>query len=66
MQLISKINKGICFLLIVIDIFIKYTWVIYLKDRRSITINYAFQKILDESNHKIEQNIDGWREYILQ
>ena len=59
MQLISKINKGICFLLIVIDIFIKYTWVIYLKDKRSITINYAFQKILDEFNHKIERNIDG-------
>ena len=27
-QLISKFNKGICFLLCVIDIFSKYTWLI--------------------------------------
>ena len=32
MQLISKFNKGICFLLLcVIDIFSKWTWVIPLK-----------------------------------
>ena len=32
MQLISKFNKEIRFLLCVIDIFIKYVWVISLKD----------------------------------
>ena len=52
MQLISKFNKGVCFLLCVIDIFSKYTQVIPLKDRRGITITNAFQKILDESNRK--------------
>ena len=33
MQLISKFNKEIRFLLCVIDIFIKYVWVISLKDK---------------------------------
>ena len=46
MPLISKFNKGIRFLLYVIDIFSKYAWVIPLKDKRCITITNAFQKIL--------------------
>ena len=33
MQLLSKFNKEIRFLLCVIDIFIKYVWVISLKDK---------------------------------
>ena len=33
MQLISKFNKEIRFLLCVIDIFLKYVWVISLKDK---------------------------------
>ena len=52
MQLISKFNKGIRFLLYVIDIFSKYAWVIPLKDKRGITITNAFQKVLHESNQK--------------
>ena len=51
-QLISKFNKGILFLLCVIDIFSKYTLVIPFKDRKGITITNAFQKTLDESNRK--------------
>ena len=43
-QLISKINKGIRFLLRVIDIFSKYAWVIPLKNKKGITITNAFQK----------------------
>ena len=34
MQLLSKYNKGIRFLLCVIDIFSKYAWVVPLKDKR--------------------------------
>ena len=34
MQLISKYNKGINFLLCVIDIFSKYVWVVPLKDKK--------------------------------
>ena len=51
-QLISKVNKEIRILLCVIDIFIKYAWVIPLKDKRGITITNALQKILDKSNRK--------------
>ena len=42
-QLISKFNKGIRFLLCVIDIFNKYAWVLPLKDKRGITITNAFK-----------------------
>ena len=52
MQLLSKFNKGICFLLCVIDIFSKYAWVIHLKDKKATKITNALQKILDESNLK--------------
>ena len=34
MQLLSKVNKGIRFLLCVIDIFSKYAWVVPLKDKK--------------------------------
>ena len=52
MQLLSKLNKGICFLLYVIDIFSKYTWVVPLKGKNVITIADAFQKRLDKSGPK--------------
>ena len=52
MQLISKFNKGFWFLLCVIDIYSKYSWVIPLNNKKCITITNAFQKILDESNRK--------------
>ena len=52
MQLISKFNTGIRFLLCLIDIFSKYRWVILFKDKNGITVTNAFQKILDESNRK--------------
>ena len=52
MQLISKFNKEICFLLCVLDIFSKYACVIPLKDKKGITITNAFQRILKESNRK--------------
>ena len=55
MQLISKFNEGICFLLCVIDIYSKYAWVIPVKDKKGITITNAFQKVLDESNRKPSQ-----------
>ena len=52
MQLISKFNKGLRFLLCVIDIFSKYACVVPLKDKKGVTITNAFQKILKESNGK--------------
>ena len=46
MQLISKFNKGFRFVLCIIDIFSKYTWVVFLKDKNGISIVNAYQKIL--------------------
>ena len=55
MQLISKYNKGFCFLC-VINIYGKYAWLVPLKDKKSITITNAFQKLLDESKRKLNKN----------
>ena len=52
MQLINKYNKGIWYLLCVIDLFRKYAGVVPLKDRKGITIVNAFQSILDSSKRK--------------
>ena len=52
MQLLSKINKEFRFLLCVIDIYSKYTWVVPLKGKKGITIVNAFQKIVKESTRK--------------
>ena len=52
MQLLSKCNKGIRFLLCVIDIFSKYAWVVSLKDKKGISIVKAFQIILKQSNSR--------------
>ena len=52
MQLLSKYNKGIRFLLCVIDIFSKYAWVVPLKDKKGVSIAAAFQSILKQSNRK--------------
>ena len=52
MQLISKYNKGIRYLLCVIDLSSKYAWVVPLKDKKGVSIVNAFQKILDSSKRK--------------
>ena len=44
-QLISKFNKGIHFLLCVIDTFSKYTWVISLKDKKTLQLLMLFKKL---------------------
>ena len=48
MQLLSKFNKGIRFLLCDVGIYSKYASVIPLKDKKGIAITNAFQKILGE------------------
>ena len=52
MQIISKFNQGFKFLLCVIDIFSKYAWVVPLKDKKGVSIVYAFHKILNDSDRK--------------
>ena len=48
----SKYNKGIRFLICVIDIFSKYAWVVPLKDKKDVSIVTAFQSILKQSNRR--------------
>ena len=55
MPLISKFNKGLSFLLCVIDIFSKYAWVVPLKDKKGVNIVHAFQKLLDDSKRKLNK-----------
>ena len=52
MQLISNHNKGISYLLCVIDLFSKCAWVLPLKDKKGIITVTAFQKNLDSSKRK--------------
>ena len=52
MQLISKFNKIFRFLLCVIDVFRKYTWVIPLKYKKDVSIVNTFPSILKKSNRK--------------
>ena len=52
MQLISRYNKEIRFLLCAIDIFSKYAWVVPLKDKKGASIVAVFQSILKQSNSK--------------
>ena len=48
MQLISKLNKRIGFVLCVFDFFSKYACSAPLKDKKCITTTNAFKKISDE------------------
>ena len=52
MQLVSKFNKGIRFLLCAIDVYSKCTWVVPSEDKKGVTNTNAFQKVLNESGHK--------------
>ena len=52
MQLLSKCNKGIKYLLCVIDLFSKYAFVVPLKDKKGISIVNAFRSILNKSRRK--------------
>ena len=52
MKSLSKFNKGIKYLLCVIELFSKYAFVVPLKDKRGTSIVNAFQSILNKSGRK--------------
>ena len=52
MQLISKYNKGIRYLLCAINLFSRYAFVVPLKDKKGSSIVDAFQSILNKSKRK--------------
>ena len=52
MQSLSRKNKGIKYLLCVIDLYSKYAFIIPLKDEKGISIVNVFNKIIKQSNRK--------------
>ena len=52
MQLLIRYNKGIRFLLCVIDSFSEYAWVVPLKYKKGVSIVTAFESILKQSNRR--------------
>ena len=52
MQSLSRKNKGIKYLLCVIDLYSKCAFVIPLKDKKGISILNAFNKIIEQYNRK--------------
>ena len=52
MQSLSRKNKGIKYLLCVIDLYSKYAFVVPLKDKKGISIVNAFNKIIKQSERK--------------
>ena len=55
MQKYGKWNKGIKYLLMVIDVFSKYGWIVPLKDKKTEIISLAFDKIFEKSKRKPEK-----------
>ena len=63
MQLLSKYNKRIKYLLCTIDLFSKYAWVVPLKDKRGISIINAFQKIISKGRKPNKIWVDQGSEF---
>ena len=55
MQKYSKWNKGFKYLLMVIDIFSKYGWIVALKDKKTESVSLAFVHIFKKSKRKPEK-----------
>ena len=58
MQSLSKFNKGMKYLLCVINLFSKYAWVVPLKDKKGTGIVNAFQKIISEGRKPNKMWVD--------
>ena len=56
MQSMQKFNDGYCYLLVCIDVFSKYAWVVLLKNKKGLTLVEAF-KIILASGRKPEKII---------
>ena len=62
-QNISKENKGIRYLLTVIDILSKYAWVQPLNDKQGPTVVKAFDQILKEGRKPLKLQTDKGKEF---
>ena len=50
----SKWNKGVKYLLTVIDVFSKYGWIVALKDKKTESVSLAFSKIFKKSKKNLK------------
>ena len=64
-QNIAKENKGIRYLLTVIDILSKYAWVERLKDKKGPTIVEAFNNILKDGRKPLKLQTDKGKEFYV-
>jgi len=55
MQAFSKSNRGVRYLLTVIDVFSKYGWMLPLKDKTGKSVADAFKQIFKKSKQKPEK-----------
>ena len=62
-QNIAKENKGIRYLLTVIDILSKYAWVQPLKDKKGPTVVQAFNNILKDGRKPLKLQTDKGKEF---
>ena len=53
-QKYSKWNKGVKYLLTVIDVFSKYGWIVTLKDKKTESVSSAFSKIFKKVNENLK------------
>ena len=64
MQKFSKWNKGIKYLLMVIDVFSKYGWIKPLKDKKTESVSKAFDEIFKSKRKPTKLRTDKGCEFI--
>ena len=63
MQKFSKWNKGYRYLLMVLDVFSKYGWIVPLKDKKGESVAAAFKLVLSEGRKPKRLWVDKGKEY---
>jgi len=69
MQAFSKYNKGVKYLLTVIDIFSKYGWMIPLKNKTGTEVAGALQKVFKErkpEKHWVDKGKEFYNKHVQQ
>ncbi len=57
MQYYTKVNDGIRFVLIAIDIFSRYAWAVPLENKQATTVKKGFEDLLSKANGRTPQKI---------
>ena len=63
MQQFKKWNKGYGYLLMLLDLFSKYGWIVPLKDKKGETVTEAFKTIFEEGRKPQYLWTDNGKEY---